>query len=120
MRGGEGLAPAGVEAAEQLVKLQPQRLDADERGLYAHDDDVADDEAEDGVAPARLGQGIDYEHHYGVADGISADSQEAQAVRQPAQEGLEEDVYKRQVMYRPRSAAVSSKRVKAQEESNSV
>ena len=61
VRGFEGLAAARVEAAEELVELQPQRLDAHQGRLDAHDDDVAEHEAEDGVAPARLREGVDYE-----------------------------------------------------------
>ena len=87
----EGRAAAGIEPAEELIELEPQRLDADEDGLYQHDERVAEDEPDDGVsAAARLGESVDNEHHDGVADGVGADSQEAQAVGEPGEKGLEQ------------------------------
>lgn len=87
-------APPRVEAPEELVELQPQGLYADQDGFQYHYQYIAEHQpmtAANRVFPG-LGprEGVDHEHHYHVADGVGAHSQEAQAVGHPAQQRLEE------------------------------
>lgn len=89
--GGEGFSVAVEIAAEHLVELEPEHLDAHDEALHAHHEEVADDDDRGaGGVPDHLGEGEDDRHHARVAEHEAAHAEEGHRVGEKAEHHLKE------------------------------